>query len=328
MADLSTKYMGLKLETPLVVASSALSNRLEHLRTAQASGAGAVVLRSLFEEQIEATDTALQEELERVGGPGAEGASFFPSARVGPEEYLKLVAQAKDALRIPVIASLNCSDTGSWPEYAGQIEKAGADALEVNIYTVNADPGVTGEQIERQHVEILQSVRKTVRIPIALKLSPFYTSVANTASRFEGAGANGLVIFNRFLQPDIDLGSMGLKNEMHYSSQAEMLLSLRWIALLHGRVKVDLAASTGVYGADDVVKQLLAGATVVQLASALLKHGLPHLAVLRDGLSEWMEEKGHEKIEDFRGTLSQKSVPEPGAFERAQYVHLILSQSA
>ena len=328
MADLSTKYMGLSLPTPLVLASSALSNRVENLKAAEANGAGAVVLRSLFEEQIEAADTALQEELARVAGNNPEAASYFPSARVGPTEYLKLIERAKGAVRIPVIASLNCAVPGSWADYARQIEKAGADALEVNVYTVQADPQTAAEEIERRHLEIYQSVRKAVRIPVALKLSPFYTSVANVAARFDAAGVGALVLFNRFLQPDIDLDAVGLKSEMQYSSPAEMLLSLRWIAILHGRLKADLAASTGVHDAAGVVKQLLAGAAVVQVASTLLQNGVAHLATLRDGLVEWMEKAGHEDLAGFRGSLSQKAVREPGAFERAQYVHLILSQGA
>jgi dihydroorotate dehydrogenase (fumarate) len=327
MADLSTKYMGLSLPSPLVLASSSLSNRVENFQTAEACGVGAVVLRSLFEEQIEGADAALQDDLARAAESNPEARTYFPPQRIGPHEYLRLIERAKKAVKVPVIASLNCAAPGSWSEYSRQIEEAGADGLEVNVYAVAADPAVTGERIERSYLEVIASVRRTVRIPVALKLSPFFTSFANVAAQFDGAGVNALVLFNRFLQPDIDLDRLALQSSMHLSHPSEMLLPLRWMAILYGRLKADLAASTGVHDTSGVVKQLLAGATVVQLASALVKNGIPHLAVLRDGLEDWMDRVGYERIEDFRGALSQKEAQDPRAFERAQYLHLILSQN-
>jgi dihydroorotate dehydrogenase (fumarate) len=327
MSDLSTTYMGLKLPSPLVVASSSISNKVENFQSAEASGAGAIVLRSLFEEQIEAAETELQEAIAFQADANPEARSYLPPQRIGPREYLRLLEKAKRAVRIPVIASLNAAAPGSWSEYAKQLEDAGADAIEVNIYNVNAAIGVTGEEVERQYLEIVRSVRRTVKVPVALKLSPFFTSFANVAKRFDDEGVNALVLFNRFLQPDIDLDRMALNSSMQLSNPWEMLLPLRWTAILHGRVKCDLAASTGVHDAAGVVKMLLAGSTVVQLAAALLRNGVTHLATLRSGLQEWMERGHFSAVDDFRGTLSQKEAKDPRAFERAQYVNLILSQN-
>jgi len=328
MADVSTKYLGLELPSPLVLASSSISNRVEALQAAEGHGAGAVVLRSLFEEQIESEQTALDEEQELGQGSNPEASrTYFPPQRVGPHDYLSLIEKAKKALKIPVIASLNCAAPGSWSEYARDVERAGADALEINIYGVEADPSVSGAEIERRHVEVVASVRAAVKIPIAVKLSPFYTSTAHMAQQMVAAGAQGLVLFNRFLQPDINLEKLAPQVGMNLSSPSEAVLPLRWIALLHDRVNVDLAASTGIHDAQGAAKQLLAGATVVQLASVLMKNGVPHLGRIRAELESWMDKRGYGTLDDFRGTLSQKKVLDPAAFERAQYVHLILSQN-
>jgi dihydroorotate dehydrogenase (fumarate) len=328
MADLTTRYLGLTLPSPIVLASSSLSNRIENFEIAEAHGAGAVVLRSLFEEQIEALETALEEAIAGIDVPSPESTrSFFPAQRVGPAEYLQLIARAKRAVKIPVIASVNCVAPGSWSGYARQVAEAGADALEVNVYAVQADPTVTGAEVEKRNEEIVQSILAAVKIPVAVKVSPFYTALANALQRFQKLGAKGFVLFNRFLQPDISLERMTLQNVMPLSLSTEMLLPLRWIALLHGRLEADLAASTGIHDTGGVVKQLLAGATVVQVASALLKNGVPYLGTMRDGLDDWMDKRGYSAIDDFRGTLSQRVVRDPGAFERAQYVHLILSQN-
>jgi dihydroorotate dehydrogenase (fumarate) len=327
MSDLSTRYMGLELPSPLVVASSSISNKPENFQSAEASGAGAIVLRSLFEEQIEAAETALEEAVSFQSDANPEARSYLPPQRIGPREYLRLLDKAKKAVRIPVIASLNAAAAGSWSEYGKQLEDAGADAIEVNIYAVGADPAVSGADIERECIEIVRSVRKAVKVPIALKLSPYFTSFANVAKKFDDEGVNALVLFNRFLQPDIDLDRMSLNSSMQLSQPWEMLLPLRWTAILHGRVKADLAASTGVHDTAGVVKMLLAGATVVQLAASLLRNGVTHLATLQKGLDDWMERGHYSAIDDFRGTLSQKSARDPRAFERAQYVNLILSQN-
>jgi dihydroorotate dehydrogenase (fumarate) len=327
MADLSTSYLGLQLPTPLVLASSALSNRVDNLEMAEGHGAGAVVLRSLFEEQLEAQNTALEEELARAAESSPEARTYFPPQRVGPHEYLSLVERAKRALEIPVIASLNCCAPGSWTGYARDIEQAGADALEVNLYAVEADPAVSSAEVEARYLDIVQAVRSAVKIPVAVKLSPFFTSLGHFAARLDKAGVNGLVLFNRFLQPDLSLERMAATPTMTLSAQSEALLPLRWIGLLHGRVRADLAASTGVYDSTGALKQILAGATVVQLASALVKNGIPHLGKVLQGIEEWLDKRGAASLADVRGSLSQRAVQDPGAFERAQYVHLILSQN-
>jgi len=326
MADVVTRYLGLELPSPLVLASSSISNRLEGLQAAEGYGAGAVVLRSLFEEQIESAQTALDEELARGADSNPEARTYFPPQRVGPHEYLSLIERSKKALKIPVIASLNCADTGSWSGYAREIERAGADALEVNIYAVEADPKLRAEEIEWRHVAIVESIRAAVKLPIAVKLSPFYTSVANVAARMVAAGAQGLVLFNRFLQPDISVDRLAAQVGLNLSTPAEALLPLRWVGLLHGRVDADIAASTGVHDAAGAAKMLLAGATVVQLASTLIRNGVPHLGRIRSGLEDWMDKRGFETLGDLRGTLSQRAVQDQRAYERAQYVQLILSQ--
>jgi dihydroorotate dehydrogenase (fumarate) len=327
MADLSTQYLGLQLPTPLVLASSALSNRVDNLEMAEGHGAGAVVLRSLFEEQLEAQNSALEEELSRGADSSPEARTYFPPQRVGPHEYLSLVERAKRALEIPVIASLNCCAPGSWTGYARDIEQAGADALEVNLYALEADPAVSSADVEARYLDVVRAIRGAVKIPIAVKLSPFFTSLGHFAARLDQAGVGGLVLFNRFLQPDLSLERMAAMPTMTLSSPAEALLPLRWIGLLHGRVKADLAASTGVYDAPGALKQILAGATVVQLASALVKNGIPYLGKILQGMEEWMDKRAAATLADVRGTLSQRAVQDPGAFERAQYVHLILSQN-
>jgi dihydroorotate dehydrogenase (fumarate) len=327
MADLATDYLGLKLPTPLVLASSALSNRVDNLEMAEGHGAGAVVLRSLFEEQIEAANTALEEELSRGAESSAEARTYFPPQRVGPHEYLSLVERAKKALEIPVIASLNCCAPGSWTGYARDIEQAGADALEVNLYAVEADPEVSSAEVEARYLEIVHGVRGAVRIPVAVKLSPYFTSLAHFAARLDRAGVNGLVLFNRFMQPDVSLEKLAAVPAMSLSAPGEALVPLRWIALLHGRVKAHLAASTGVYDASGVLKQILAGAQVVQLASTLVKSGIPHLGKILTGVEDWLDKKGYSSVDAARGTVSQRALQDPGAYERAQYVHLILSQN-
>jgi dihydroorotate dehydrogenase (fumarate) len=327
MADLVTEYLGLKLPSPLILASSALSNRLENLEMAEGHGAGAVVLRSLFEEQIEQANTALEEELARGAESNPEAITYFPPQRVGPHEYLSLVERAKKALDIPVIASLNCSAPGSWTEYAKEIEQAGADALELNVYAVEADPSVSGAEIEERYLQIVGAVRRAVRIPIAVKLSPFFTSLGHFVARLDALGVNGIVLFNRFLQPDISLDKMAPVPAMTMSQPTEALLTLRWIALLHGRIEADLAASTGVHDGQGALKQILAGAKAVQLASALVKSGIPYLGKMLAAIEEWMDRHGHSSLQEVRGSLSQREIQDPGAFERAQYVHLILSQN-
>jgi dihydroorotate dehydrogenase (fumarate) len=327
MASLGTDYMGLPLPTPLVLASSALSNRVENLQVAEGHGAGAVVLRSLFEEQIEASSSALEEELARGAEAHPEARTYFPPQRVGAHEYLAFLEKARRALEIPVIASLNCAAPGSWTGYAREIESAGASALEVNIYAVEADPTMDAAGVERRYLDAVAAVRSAVRIPVAVKLSPYFTSLAHFAARLDALGVNGLVLFNRFLQPDISLDRMAPAPTTTLSSPNESLLPLRWIGILHGRVRAHLAANTGVYDAQGVIKQLLVGAQVVQLASTLVKNGIPYLGRVLAGVEDWLDRRGHSSVDGIRGSLSQREIQDPSAFERAQYVHLILSQN-
>jgi len=325
MADLVTEYMGLHLPTPVLLASSALSNRIDNLEMAEGYGAGAVVLRSLFEEQLEGASAA--GDVPRSQGAAPQARTYFPPQRVGPHEYLSLVERAKRALAIPVIASLNCSAAGRWTEYARDIEQAGADAIEVNVYAVEADASQSSADVESRYLEAVRAVRASVRIPVAVKLSPFFTSLAHFAARLDEAGANGLVLFNRFVQPDVSLDKMAAVSTLTLSSPAEALLPLRWIAILHGRVKAHLAASTGVHDAPGALKQIVAGAQVVQLASALVRHGIPHVGKILAGMEEWLGRHGATSLDEVRGALSQRAVQDPAAWERAQYVHLILSQN-
>jgi dihydroorotate dehydrogenase (fumarate) len=327
MAELVTEYMGLTLPSPLVLASSALSNRVENLQMAEGHGAGAVVLRSLFEEQIEAASAALEESLFATSESSPEARTYFPPQRVGSHEYLSLVERAKRALEIPVIASLNCVAPGSWTEYARDIEAAGADAIEVNVYAVAADPEESAADVEERYLAAVKAVREAVHVPVAVKLSPFFTSLGHFAARLDRLGVNAIVLFNRFLQPDISLDRMAPQSSMTLSAQCEALLPLRWIGILHGRVRAHLAASTGVYDHQGALKQILAGAQVVQLASALVKNGIPHLGKVLAGMDDWLDRRGVTTLDEIRGTLSQKQVHDSSAFERAQYVHLILSQN-
>ena len=327
MADFATEYMGLHLPTPLVLASSAFSNRIDNLEAAEGHGAGAVVLRSLFEEQLEGGATSVPRDLARAAEASSEARTYFPPQRVGPHEYLSLVERAKRALAIPVIASLNGSSAGRWTEFARDIEQAGADALEVNVYAVEADPAASSDEVERRYLDAVRSVRAAVRIPVAVKLSPYFTSLAHFAARLDDLGTNGLVLFNRFVQPDVSLEKMAPVSTLTLSSPAEALLPLRWIAILHGRVKAHLAASTGVHDAHGALKQIAAGAQVVQLASALVKNGIPHLGKVLAGIEDWLGRHGAGSLDELRGALSQRAVQDPAAWERAQYVHLILSQN-
>lgn len=327
MADLVTEYMGLALPSPIVLASSALSNRVENLQAAEAHGAGAVVLRSLFEEQLEAPGATIAAALDGAAWAGPDVRAHFPPQRVGPHEYLSLVERAKRALEVPVIASMNGSAPGGWTEFARDIEQAGADALELNLYAVEADPAVSAAEVEARYLEAVAAVREAVTIPVAVKLSPYFTALAHFCARLDALGVNGIVLFNRFLQPDLSLERMAAVPTMSLSTPAEALVPLRWIGILHGRVRAHLAATTGVHDALGAVKQILAGAQVVQVASTLVRHGIPQLGKIVAGLDDWLDRRGTATLDELRGMLSQRAVQDPGAYERAQYVHLILSQN-
>jgi dihydroorotate dehydrogenase (fumarate) len=326
--DLSTNYLGLKLRTPLVVGASPLSEELDGIKRIEDAGASAVVLYSIFEEQLSRDRVELHDRLQQGTDSYAEALTYFPEAdeyRLGPEEYLRHIALAKAATRIPVIASLNGSSTGGWTNFARQIQLAGADALELNIYHVPTDPDLTGSEVELTYLEILKAVKAAVTIPVAVKLSPFFSNFANMARRFDTVGADGLVLFNRFYQPDIDLETLEVKPNILLSTPMAMRLPLRWIAILYGKVGASLAATSGIHRAPDVLKMLMAGADVTMLCSTLLRHGIPHLKTIEDGLVLWMNEHEYESVQQLKGSLSQKNCAAPSEFERAQYMRAISS---
>jgi dihydroorotate dehydrogenase (fumarate) len=328
--DLTTNYLGLKLRTPLVMSASPLSENLDNLKRMEDAGASAIVMHSLFEEQLRQDRLELHRNMERGTESFAEALNYFPEAgdyRLGPEEYLQHLWKAKQAVKIPLIASLNCSSVGAWTEYASQIHCAGADALELNIYSIPTDPNVPGEMVEENYLNILRAVRSEVKLPLALKLSPFFSNFANMARRFDEAGANGLVMFNRFYQPDIDLEDLEVKPNILLSTPMAMRLPLRWTAILYGKVKASLAATSGIHRAGDVLKMLMAGADVTMLCSTVLRHGFPQIAAIESDLARWLEEHDYESVQQIKGSLSQKNCAEPGAFERAQYMKALCTYS-
>jgi dihydroorotate dehydrogenase (fumarate) len=321
--NLATNYLGLKLRSPLVVSASPLSEDIDNIKRMEDAGAAAVVLHSLFEEQLRQDRLELYQRLEHGTESFAEALTYFPEPdefRLGPEEYLKHIAAAKKAAHIPIIASLNGSSVGGWTEYAKQIQKAGADALELNIYYIPTDLDLPGEVVEDTYLNILRAVKAVVTIPVAVKLSPFFSSFANMAKRLDLAGANGLVLFNRFYQPDIELESLEVKPNILLSTPMAMRLPLRWIALLHGKVKASLAATSGIHRASDALKMLLAGADVTMLCSTIIRHGIPQIAMIERDMIDWLEEHEYESVNQLKGSLSQQNCPEPAAFERAQYM--------
>jgi dihydroorotate dehydrogenase (fumarate) len=324
--DLSTRYLGLALRNPLVASASPLSNTLDGVRRLAGAGVGAVVLFSLFEEQLrlEAERNA------RLAGAGtdsfAESLSYFPAGTeedTGPRRYLSLLERAAKNVDIPVIGSLNGVTPSGWTSYARDMEGAGAAAIELNIYYIPGDPHITGREVEQRHIDILCRVKEEVRIPVAVKLGPYFSSPGEIALRLDEAGADGLVLFNRFLQPDIDPEKLAVLPAVELSSPAEARLPRTWISLLRSRVHASLAATTGVEGPADVIKYLLAGADVVMTASALIRHGPEYAAILLDGLSEWMARKGYASVAEMRGVLAVPDGTDQAAYERAGYVRAL-----
>ena len=324
--DLSTTYLGLKLRTPLVVAASPLSEEIDSIKQLEEAGASAVVLHSLFEEQLRQESVELTQHLEQGTFSTPEALTYFPEPeefRLGPEEYLKHVARAKRAVNIPIIASLNGSSVGGWTAYAKAIQQAGADALELNIYSIPTDMDATSAQVEHGYLDILKAVRAAVHIPVAVKLSPFFTNFANMAKRLDLTGANGLVLFNRFYQPDIDLDSLEIRPNILLSTPMAMRVPLRWIALLYGKLRASLAATSGIHRASDVLKMLMAGADATMLCSTLIRHGPRQIGVIERDLVAWMEEHEYASVAQLKGSMSQRNCAEPSAFERAQYMRAI-----
>ncbi len=328
MSDLSTTYLGVKLRNPLVAAASPLSKKVDTARRLEDAGVAAVVMYSLFEEQITHESLALDHFLTRGTDSYAEALSYFPDLgcyNVGPDEYLEHIRRLKEALDVPVIASLNGISAGGWVEHAELMAQAGADALELNMYFVPTDTTVTGAQLESSYVELVAAVRSQVGIPLAVKLSPQFSSLPNLAAQLVAAGANGLVLFNRFYQPDLDLEEFAVTPRLVLSDSSELRLPLRWIAILYGRVNADLAASTGIHNSEDLLKVVLAGAAVGQVASALLKSGVERASQILAGFAEWMAAHEYESVAQMRGSMSQQAVAEPAAFERANYMKALVS---
>jgi len=326
--DLSTSYLGLKLRTPLVPAASPLSENTDSIKQMEDMGAAAVVLYSLFEEQLRQERFELAHSMDRGTFSSPEALTYFPEPEefhLGPDEYLAHIAKAKEAVNIPIIASLNGSTAGGWTQYAKLIQQAGADALELNIYHIPTDADETAADVEKNYLDILRAVKSTVNIPVAVKLSPFFTNFANMAKRMSEVGADGLVLFNRFYQPDIDLETLEIRPNILLSTPMAMRLPLRWIAILHGRVPASLAATSGIHRASDVLKMLMAGADVTMLCSALIRHGIRQISTIERDLVAWMEEHEYESVKQLKGSLSQKNCPDPTAFERAQYMRAISS---
>ncbi|HTK11029.1 MAG TPA: dihydroorotate dehydrogenase-like protein [Ktedonobacteraceae bacterium] len=324
--DLSTTYLGLQLKNPLVASASPLSKSVDMVRRLEDAGAAAVVMYSLFEEQITHESDELDHFLNRGNDTYAESLSYFPDLEhynIGPQSYLEHLARLKAAVKIPVIGSLNGISSGGWIEYARHIEEAGADALELNIYYLPTDLNLSSIELEDEYVKLVQDVRAQVHIPIALKLSPFFTSLPHIARRFVEVGANGLVLFNRFYQPDLDLDELQVMPTLQLSTSDDLRLPLRWIALLFGRVQTDFALTSGVHTAQDVLKAMMAGANVAMMTSALLVHGIEHLAHVLSDLQAWMIEHEYESIAQMRGSMSQQAVAEPAAFERANYMKVL-----
>jgi dihydroorotate dehydrogenase (fumarate) len=326
MIDISTKYLGLKLRSPLVVSASPLSRDVDGICRLEEAGAAAVVLYSLFEEQLRQEEMDLEYHLAAGTESFAESLTYFPQPsefHTGPEGYLEHIRKAKSAASIPIIASLNGSTLGGWTKFAAEIERAGADAIECNIYYIPTDPKVSAATIEQNYLDILKAVKETVSIPVAVKLSPFFSNLSNMAERLDHAGVNALVLFNRFYQPDIDLEELEIRPNVLLSTPQSLRLPLTWIGILHGRVKADLAATGGVHNAEDVIKLLMVGANVTMMCSALMRHGVNHLRHVERELYDWMEAHEYESVEQMRGSMSQLRCPDPGAFERAQYMRAV-----
>jgi dihydroorotate dehydrogenase (fumarate) len=326
MTDLSTTYLGLNLKNPLVASASPLSKKLDKARKLEEAGVSAIVMYSLFEEQIIHESLELDHYLTRGTDSFAEAMSYLPDGgmySVGPEKYLNQVAGLKKALSIPIIGSLNGVSKGGWTRYAKQIQDAGADALELNLYFIPTDINLTAQELENAQVDLVAEVKSAISIPLAVKLSPFVTALPNFAHRIVEAGANGLVLFNRFYQPDFDLDELEIVHSLDLSTSAELRLPLRWISILHGKINADFALTSGVHTANDVLKSMMAGAKVSMMASNLLHNGEQVIPSMLTELEAWMKEREYVSIKQMQGSMSQKSVKEPAAFERANYMKVL-----
>ncbi len=324
--NLQSTYMGLKLNSPIIVSACTLSEQVDNVVKMEENGAGAVVMPSLFEEQIRKEEARVKTVMSETSYAFPEAMDYFPDLEdfnVGVDDYMENIRKAKERVTIPVIGSLNGITTEGWIDYARQIEQAGADALEVNVFFIPGDIAMSSSEVEHRYLNIIESIKLSVKIPVAVKLNPYFSSMGNMALRMKNSGADALVLFNRFYQPDFDINELVLKTDLHYSEPSEIRLPLLWIALLYGKVDLSLAATTGVQSAVEVVKYLLAGADVVMTASSLYKNGIPYLKTLNKELQDWMYMMGFDNIDAFRGSMSQQNVSDPTAFERANYIRIL-----
>jgi dihydroorotate dehydrogenase (fumarate) len=321
--DLKTKYLGMTLRSPIIVSASPLTEYQQNIKMMEDAGAGAVVMHSLFEEQIRLEQQELHYHTTHGTESFAESLSYFPEQddyKLGPEEYLDHIRKAKESVNIPIIASLNGSTLGGWTEYAKEMEKAGADAIELNIYYIPTDMTLSGSNVEQTYIDILRSVKSAIDVPVAIKLSPYFSNMANMAQRLDDAGANALVLFNRFYQPDIDMEEFEVKPNVILSTSHAMRLPMRWIAILKDKIAADLAATSGIHTGIDVAKMLLVGSCVTMICSALLKHGIFHIQNMENHLVEWMTQNEYDSVQEMIGSMSQQKTTDPSAYERAQYM--------
>jgi dihydroorotate dehydrogenase (fumarate) len=326
--DLTTSYLGLKLDNPFMPGASPLVDDIDTVKRLEDAGAAAIVMHSLFEEQIVREQLSTFLHTERHGESFAEALTYFPSPdrfALGPEEYLEHIGRVKAAVRCPVIASLNGTTLGGWLDYAKAMQQAGADALELNVYSLHSDPEETGPALEDRTVDMLKAVKSAVKIPVAIKLSPYYTSMANFARRLDEAGADGMVVFNRFYQPDIDAEGLQAVRALHLSNSSELPLRLRWLAILSGRVKASLAVTGGVHTALDAIKSVMTGAHAIQVVSALLQRGPHYIATLREKMAAWMEEHEYTSLAQMHGSMNLLMCPDPTVYERANYMLILQS---
>jgi len=328
MSNLSTRYLGLTLKSPLVASASPLCESVDNIKRLEDHSIAAVVLPSLFEEQLELESMAVDADLRRGSESFPESGNFFPDLQtynLGPDGYLDLIRQAKEGVQIPVIASLNGCSTGGWLQYARLIEEAGADAIELNIYSIVADPAISGAEVEQGYIDLVRQLKHSIRIPVAVKLSHFFSAPANMALRFDEVRADAIVLFNRFYQPDIDIDNLEVTPSLTLSRPEELLLRLHWTAILYGPVRADLGITGGVHGARDVIKCVLAGAKVAFMTSALLRNGVQHAAHVLAELNRWLDEHEYSSVQQMCGSMSRRSVEDPGAYERSNYMKVLSS---
>lgn len=323
---MQTTYMGLDLNSPLVVSACTLSEQTDNIVKMEDNGAGAVVLFSLFEEQIRKEEALFNSVLSGTSYAFAEAMDYFPGLddyKVGINEYLENIRKAKERVKMPVIASLNGITNEGWIDYSKQMQQAGADGIEVNIFFIPGDISMSSSEVEHRYLNIIETIKQTVQIPVAVKLNPYFSATGNMAMRMKNAGADALVLFNRFYQPDFDINELVIKTDLHYSESNEIRLPLLWIALLYGKLKLSLAATTGVQSAVEVIKYLLAGADVVMTASSLYKNGIPYLKTMNKELNDWMYMMGFDSVDAFRGIMSQQNISDPTAYERGNYIKIL-----